>query len=380
MSNKFKFTNANIKNLKPQNKRVYIYDTEEKGLSLLLTPSGNKSYYLRGRVLRNQIRVKLGEPSFMSVDEARNEARKTKIMLNSGKNPIAEKKKLNQEDSFKVMYEKFIEEKEQHLKPRTIDGYKGLWKNYLNVLGNKKISQLTTDDFKKLHKKITNNNGKRCANHSIVFSKTIFNYFIKGNLYDGKNPVIPVQLNKESPRIRYLTKKEMEKFVEVINNYPDSISKDAIWLLLMTGARRSNVFSMRWQDVDLESKTWVIPETKTGKNMSVALVDSAVEILKRLAETKYNEYVFFSTESKTGHITEVRSTWKSILTKAEITNLHLHDLRHTLATYMVSYGANAFQVKRALTHSSIQSTQIYVNLDVEQLRETLNDTVKKMIG
>jgi len=47
---------------------------------------------------------------------------------------------------------------------------------------------------------------------------------------------------------------------------------------------------------------------------------------------------------------------------------------------MVSYGANAFQVKKALTHSNIQSTQIYVNLDVEQLRETLNDTVKKMIG
>ena len=114
--------------------------------------------------------------------------------------------------------------------------------------------------------------------------------------------------------------------------------------------------------------------------MSVALVDSAVKILKRLAETKYNEYVFFSTESKTGHITEVRGTWKSILTQAEITNLHLHDLRHTLATYMVSYGANAFQVKKALTHSNIQSTQIYVNLDVEQLRETLNDTVKKMIG
>ena len=113
MSNKFKFTNANIKNLKPQNKRVYVYVTEEKGLSLLLTPSGNKSYYLRGRVLGNQIRVKLGEPSFLSVDEARNEARKTKIMLNSGKNPIAEKKKLNQEDSFKMMYERFIEEKEQ---------------------------------------------------------------------------------------------------------------------------------------------------------------------------------------------------------------------------------------------------------------------------
>ncbi|MBQ4400018.1 MAG: tyrosine-type recombinase/integrase [Alphaproteobacteria bacterium] len=68
-----------------------------------------------------------------------------------------------------------------------------------------------------------------------------------------------------------------------------------------------------------------------------------------------------------------------MIKKANITNFRVHDLRHTLATYLIANGADAFMVKRALTHKSLQSTQVYVNLGVEHLRDKLNDTVEKMI-
>ena len=58
----------------------------------------------------------------------------------------------------------------------------------------------------------------------------------------------------------------------------------------------------------------------------------------------------------------------------------MHDLRHTYATALLANGADAFMVKKALTHKSLQSTQIYVNLDVDDLRDKLNETVNKMIG
>ena len=66
--------------------------------------------------------------------------------------------------------------------------------------------------------------------------------------------------------------------------------------------------------------------------------------------------------------------------KANISDLHLHDLRHTLATQLIAQGADAFTAKRELTHKSLQSTQIYVNLGVEELRDKLNETVNSMIG
>ena len=76
----------------------------------------------------------------------------------------------------------------------------------------------------------------------------------------------------------------------------------------------------------------------------------------------------------------MRSVWRNILKKANIADLHLHDLRHTLATQLIAKGADAFMVKRALTHKNLQSTQIYVNLGVEELRDKLNETVNSMIG
>ena len=380
MDKKFKFTNANIKNLPAPTKRTFVYDTIEVGLSLQITPNGAKSFYYRGVVLGKQIRVKLGEPSYMSVDDARQAARKAKINMKEGINPIEERKKITGESSLEQLYTRFMDEKEQHIRPITMEYYKDLWKRYLSTLANKKISQITPDELKILHKRLTLNNGKRCANQTIVLLRTIYNHFIKQNIYQGFNPDNAVQLNKQIARTRHLSGNELESFRDAINETEDSIPKFAIMMLWFTGARRRNVFSMKWEDIKLEEKLWTIPETKTQNDANVVLVNAAIDILNQLKDMRYNEYVFFSTTSKSGHIGGVRKTWEGILKRAKITNFHLHDLRHTFATSLLANGADAFMVKKTLTHKSLQSTQIYVNLEVNDLREKLNETVNKMIG
>ena len=380
MDKKFKFTNANIKNLPAPTKRTFVYDTIEVGLSLQITPNGAKSFYYRGVVLGKQIRVKLGEPSYMSVDDARQAARKAKINMKEGINPIEERKKITGESSLEQLYTRFMDEKEQHIRPITMEYYKDLWKRYLSTLANKKISQITPDELKLLHKRLTLNNGKRCANQTIVFFFFFYNHFIKQNIYQGFNPGNAVQLNKQIARTRHLSGNELESFRDAINETEDSIPKFAIMMLWFTGARRRNVFSMKWEDIKLEEKLWTIPETKTQNDANVVLVNAAIDILNQLKDMRYNEYVFFSTTSKSGHIGGVRKTWEGILKRAKITNFHLHDLRHTFATSLLANGADAFMVKKALTHKSLQSTQIYVNLEVDDLREKLNETVNKMIG
>lgn len=380
MDKKFKFTNANIKNLPSPVKRTFFYDTTEIGLSVQVTPNGAKSFYYRGFVAGKQIRVKLGEPSYMSVDEARQEARKAKINMKDGINPIEERKKITNESSFEQLYTRFMDEKEQHIRKITADYYKDLWKRYLSKIGNKKISQITPDELKSFHKKLTLNNGKRCANQVIVFLRTIYNHFIKQNIFQGFNPGNAVQLNKQVARTRHLSGNELEAFRKAINETEDSISKFAIMMLWFTGARRRNVFSMKWENINLEDKIWLIPDTKTQDNVHIALVNAAIDILNQLKDMRYNEYVFFSTSSKSGHIGGVRKTWEGILRRAKITDFHLHDLRHTFATSLLANGADALMVKKALTHKSLQSTQIYVNLEVDDLRDKLNETVNKMIG
>ena len=173
---------------------------------------------------------------------------------------------------------------------------------------------------------------------------------------------------------------ELQRFFAVLDEYDNEISRDAILMLIYTGARKRNVLEMKWADIDMEAKIWKIPQTKTAKNVTIALVEQAMEVLQRRWEQAENEWVFYSPTSKSGHVEDIKRAWASILEKAQITNLRIHDLRHTLATYLIANGADAFIVQRALTHKSLQSTQVYVNLGVEHLRDKLNDTVNKMLN
>lgn len=230
-----------------------------------------------------------------------------------------------------------------------------------------------------MHKHITAEHGNYIANQSIVLVRTLINYAIKEGKYKNFNPAIAVKLNKKEARARYLTHEEIKRFLSTLYQYDSLVTRDAILMLLYTGARKSNVLAMAWDDIDMDAKIWKIPQTKTDENVTIALVEPALEILRERKEYSDSIWVFPSPTSQTGHLTEIKTAWNALMNKANITNFRVHDLRHTLGTYLIANGADAFLVKRALTHKTIQSTQVYVNLGVEHLRDKLNDTVDKII-
>ena len=376
----FKFTNTNIKNLPIPSKRTFYYDTVEPKLSLQITPNGSKSFYIRQRVKGNDIRVKLGEPPLMTVEEARIATVANRKLMNDGENPHKQSTKYNENTTLQQLFDDFVKERERFIGERTIVGYKSMWNTKISKLAKRRLSDITGDDLKTLHRKISENFGNYTGNHCLVLIKTVYNYAIKEERFDGRNPAISVKLNKTEPRVRYMEHAELQRFFAVLDEYDNEISRDAILMLIYTGARKRNVLEMKCADIDMEAKIWKIPQTKTAKNVTIALVEPAMEVLQRRWEQAENEWVFYSPTSKSGHVEDIKRAWASILEKAQITNLRIHDLRHTLATYLIANGADAFIVQRALTHKSLQSTQVYVNLGVEHLRDKLNDTVNKMLN
>ncbi len=376
----FKFTNTNIKNLPIPTKRTFYYDTVEPKLSLQITPNGSKSFYIRQRVKGNDIRVKLGEPPLMTVEEARIATVANRKLMNDGENPHKQNTKYNENTTLQQLFDDFVKERERFIGERTMVGYKSMWNTKISKLAKRRLSDITGDDLKTLHLKISENFGNYTGNHCLVLIKTVYNYAIKEERFDGRNPAISVKLNKTEPRVRYMEHAELQRFFAVLDEYDNEISRDAILMLIYTGARKRNVLEMKWADIDMEAKIWKIPQTKTAKNVTIALVEPAMEVLQRRWEQAENEWVFYSPTSKSGHVEDIKRAWASILEKAQITNLRIHDLRHTLATYLIANGADAFIVQRALTHKSLQSTQVYVNLGVEHLRDKLNDTVNKMLN
>lgn len=374
---RFRFTDKNVREIKPTEKRQYFHDSVETDLLLQITPTGVKTFYLYKKIDGQPVRYKLGSTE-IGVKKARQEAVRIRVLIMSGKNPQKVRKEFREESTLNQMFQKFMEEKKSHLSHNTYDEYQRMWNKDLKpVLGNKKVSAISTDTIKRLHKKFSLK--PYYANRCVMFIRGMFNFFIKDGTYKGTNPTKGVKLNKEEPRVRYMEHSEVERFFNALNDTPPSVSKDAIIMMLFTGARKGNVYRMKWDEIDLDAKIWRIPKTKTGKNQTVALADSAISLLKDIQADNPDEiYVFPSETSESGHIVDVKRVWRTLKKKANLKNFRLHDLRHTLATYMIAQGADAFMVQRALTHQSIKSTQIYVNLGVEHLREKLNETINTL--
>lgn len=382
MSNSFRFTDKSVKDLKPTNKRAYYHDTVEKDLMLQITPNGAKTFYLYKRIDGQPVRYKLGKPSDMKITQVREAAIKVRGMIASGVNPQKTRKDLRDESTVGQMFQKVMSEKKMMLASSTYKEYQRIWNTTLKTyFANKKLSQITPDVLKRFHRRL--GDSPYCANRCIALIKAMFNHCIKEGTYKGLNPALGVRMNKEEPRVRYLERAEIVRFFEVLNNIEFSCSKYAILIMLFTGARKSNVLHMKWSEIDMDAKIWKMPKTKTSKNATIALADSSIELLEELKELNpSNPFVFPSTTSKSGHLEDIKRVWGTIRKRANISDVRLHDLRHTLATYMVAGNVNPFIVQRALTHKSIKSTQIYVNLGVETLRDAINDTVNtiKSIG
>ena len=376
-SNRFRFTDKNVREIKPSEKRAYFHDSVQSGLLLQVTPTGVKTFYLYKKIEGEPIRYRLGSND-MSVKQAREAAVRILSQIANGKNPQKARKDLREENTMEQMFQKFMAEKKPRLSHNTYDEYERMWNRDLKSLfGNKKVSAITTDSIKRLHRKFAEK--PYYANRCVVLFRTIFNFFIKDGSYKGENPTKGVKLNKEEPRVRYMEHAELERFFTAFYEADDSVSKNAILMMLYTGARRGNVLRMKWDELDLDARIWKMPRTKTGKDKTIALADSAVELLQTIQANDPDEkYVFPSKTSASGHLVDVKRVWNTLKKKANIKNLRLHDLRHTLATYMIAQGADSFMVQRALTHQSIKSTQVYVNLGVEHLRGKLNETINAL--
>nr|WP_253307700.1 site-specific integrase [Rickettsia endosymbiont of Ceutorhynchus assimilis] len=149
--------------------------------------------------------------------------------------------------------------------------------------------------------------------------------------------------------------------------------KDYVYISLYTGARKSNVLSMEWKEINLTDKTWYIPahKSKNGIPHLLPLTEKAIEILsKRKKEKKNNnKWVFPSPrKSKSGHFEEPQKSWHKIRQKAGIPDVRIHDIRRTTGSWMAINGASEYIIGKALNHKSPKSTKIYARLSIEPVR------------
>jgi integrase len=159
--------------------------------------------------------------------------------------------------------------------------------------------------------------------------------------------------------------------VAALASHPDRQAADAIRLLLLTGARRMEVLGMRWADIDLGKGVWSKPasSTKQRQHHEAPLSAPARSLLGRIREEqaaqhphRLSEFVFPSSASKLGHLVEVKKSWATLCRAAGISDLRLHDLRHSFASALVSAGASLPLIGAMLGHASPSTTARYAHM------------------
>lgn len=358
-------------------KRLYVYDTKVRGLELMVTPQGTKSFKVYRKFNNKPIRVTLGKYPEMTIENARREAQRIINELNEGKNPNNEKKKLREETSFKELFTMYMERYSKQEKKtwkydeRDVPRFLGHW-------FQRKLSAITKQEVQLLHEKVRQENGLYQANRLLARIHIIYNKAIEWG-WEGTNPAQGIKKFKEKSRDRFLHPDELPRFFESLDKEQNDTIRDYIYVSLFTGVRKSNVLEMRWEDIHFERREWLIPETKNGEPLRVHLVDTVIELLqKRLGLYGKQGWVFEGTGA-TGHLMEPKAGWRRILDRAGIKDLRLHDLRRTLGSWQAATGSNSYMIGRTLGHKSTQSTAVYARLNLDPVRDSVEKATQAML-
>lgn len=373
------FTKALIEKLEPPFKGFKTYkDTKETGLSLYITSKGTKTFFVRKWIDGKDERVIIGKFPDISIENARKMAQKLKGEIASGINPQEKKRALRDDLIFEELFEIYLERYAKHHKKSWQYDEKQV-KRLFSPWFKKKLLSITPAEVLRAQERIYNENGLYMANRSMEIIKVIFNKAMEWGLKQ-ENPCASIKKYKEKSRDRFLNGEELSRFLSVLNELESETSKDYIYISLLTGARKSNVLSMKWKDVSFEEYIWKIPETKNGDPLILPLSREVIEILQRRKQKATAVWVFESKTSKTGHLVEPKRTWNTLLKKAGIEDLRLHDLRRTLGSWQAKTGASLQVIGKSLGHKSQSSTSVYARLDLDPVRDSMETAINAMLS
>ncbi|GJM17081.1 MAG: integrase [Thermodesulfobacteriota bacterium] len=380
MTNKINFTKATIDVLPmPEpGKRDTYHDTKTSGLQLRITSTGVKTFSVYRRIKRGDPeRITLGRYPDMTIEQARREAKRITLDIADGKNPAEVKRGQKAELTFAELFAEYLE---RHSKPKkkTWTEDKAQFETYLvKPLGKKKLSAIDRNSIARVHSDITKAGHAPTANRVKALVSSVFGWAISVGLWQS-NPAIGIKSNKENQRDRFLQSDELPKFFKALAEEENQAIKDYVLVSLLTGARRSNVLSMHWKDINFERAEWRIAETKNGTSQTVALSPEAIEVLSNRKPTEADGFVFPGI-GKSGHLIEPKKGWKRILKRAGIKDLRIHDLRRTLGSWQAKTGASLAIIGKSLNHKNQNTTAIYARLDLDPVRESINNATNAML-
>ena len=381
----------------PGKDREVLWDDDLAGFGLVAFPSGSKSYVVQYRQNGISRRSNLGKHGRLTPDEARSEAKKLLGAVETGVDPIAERKAargvVTLREAATLYIERHVEAKK---KVRTAAEYRRLLEQHiLPKLGGKRMVDIQRANVISLHLEISKEKPVT-ANRAMAVLSALWGWAAKLEMVSAaENPVRGLDKNREQGRERFLTDEEFERLgtaiheaetiglpMEIDAENPkskhapkpgtrraplDPFAAAAIRLLILTGARLREILHLKWSDVDLGRGLLFLPDSKTGKKV-VYLSDQAAAVIKSLPPIEGTVYVIAG--GKAGRPrSDLKRPWAAIRKAAKLQDVRIHDWRHSFASIAVGENMGLPVVGKLLGHANQATTQRYAHLDSNPLKK-----------
>jgi integrase len=379
---------------------LVLWDGELRGFGVRVMPSGVKSFIADYRVGGRQQQQTIGRYGVLTLDKARDRARQILAAAADGKDPLAEKRaeavagitvaeladtylkdgpaaKPNKKLSSWATDRSNIE---RHIKP---------------VLGNRPVRKLAQAEIAKFQADVAAgrnradvktkrrgraivSGGPGTASRALAVLGAMLEFGM-GRKLIPTNPAKGVPLMKLQRRERFLSEIEVARLAAAIVSLESTgdlsrTAAAAIRLLLLTGCRKGEILSLKWDWVDIERSCLRLPDSKTGAK-AVPLGGAALAILVELP--RKTEFVLPARKGD-GHYIGLQKDFARVRERADLPRLRVHDIRHSFASFAIASGISLFITGKVLGHRQARTTEGYSPLSDDPLKQAAEQTSRRI--
>ena len=399
-----------------------VWDAEVRGFGVRLR-ARDRVYLVKTRIKGQQRILTIGRhgKGAWGPESARREAVRLLGLIRDGKDVATERDAEKAAPTFAALAARYLAEyAEPHKKPRTrVEDARLLKLHILPALGDRKARDLGKPDVARFHAAMRGT--PVAANRALALLSAILGWAEKvGERPDGTNPCRHVERFPEKARERLLTPAELARLGEALDraamgwtaeakaewsracaaqaeaegiapavrhqwitgrqprrdSAEDWRAVAAYRLLIFTGARLSEILTLRWEWIDAAVGVARLPDSKTGAK-NLYLPPGALAVLEVLPRMAGNSHVLPGDRPGASFV-GIQKPWQRIRALAGLPDLRIHDLRHAFASTAVAAGDSLFIVGKLLGHRQASTTERYAHLAPDPAKAVADRTAERL--
>ena len=353
----------------PGKRKVVLWDETVSGFTLEVRSSGSRTYALRYVDSRGiQRQHKIGRWEDITFADAKKKAIKLRSQVVLGGDPAGEKEDRKAIPTYAALAEQHLAHAKTY--QRSFDSTEMIMRRHvLPRWGKLRLDEILPRDIARWldEKRAEGLKPATVEKIRVVFSRS-FSLAAQWELPGADtNPVQRVPRRAfNNARERYLSAEEASRLLARCDASLNPQLGNIVRLLLLTGARVGELLRAEWRHVNVERRAWLIPTSKTGKPRHVPLSQAAIDVIEQLPRFGGCPYLVPNPETKLPFVS-LKRAWQSARQEAGLGDLHVHDLRHSAASFMINAGIDLYAVGKVLGHVDHKSTMRYSHLANETL-------------